>query len=196
MNNWGPAKEQLLQLAKTKSFLGGEFLTWLWYKAEYSSNGIKISPPQQEEIEIKIWVDDRLALQSVHSSAESLFKGGIPSQTEEATQSLLSGKIVKELRLGLSIAPIGDITLNLSAKDLAPRQIKLPEESEGHEDTLAVRLQYIEVVKAALDQLFALFIKERVSEEWQTKGPAKLRAWLQDKGMRIVGKKSAEMVLH
>ena len=184
MNHWGPAKEQLLQLAKTKGFLGGEFLTWLWYKAEYSSKGIKISPPHQEEIHVTVWVDDRLALQSVHSATESLFKGGSPSQTQEAIHSLLSGKTVKELRLGLQLEHIGDITLNLNAKDLTPRQIQLPELAHGEEDPLQIRLQYIEIIKSTLDQLFALFVKERIDESWQQEGPKKLKEWVREKSLK------------
>ncbi|MES2745810.1 MAG: hypothetical protein V4655_10315, partial [Bdellovibrionota bacterium] len=115
-----------MDLMQAKSFLAGDFLLWLWYFAESPANPFDLDLPEGKT-PVKLWVEDRLVLEShEHKGQVHTFKGGEPSRSLEAEFSLKSGKVVKELRLGLHIDPYGDFISVLSAKDLSPKSIYLP----------------------------------------------------------------------
>ena len=48
-----------MTLGRSKSFLGREFLTWLWYLAETMQERLRLEVSGRT-LEIDLWVDDRL----------------------------------------------------------------------------------------------------------------------------------------
>jgi recombination associated protein RdgC len=181
---------QLRTLASAKAFLGREFLTWLWYTAETTTERLKVPGPAGEpgakkakDLELDLWVDDRLALAS--EAHRNVMKGGDASHSREAAAFLATGKTVRELKLGLNIKDVGEFTAVLNADDLNPRALKLPAPGKDdgapkNADTLPLvhRLKLMAVFCAALDGLFAHFLAERCAPEWEEGGLAAMRGWI------------------
>jgi len=192
MASTSKAKEQVeaikpwVDLMQAKSFLSGDFLLWLWYFAESAQNPLDIELSRLGKTLVKLWVEDRLVLESHDNKGQvHTFKGGEPSRSLEAEFSLKSGKVVKELRLGLHIDPYGDFISVLSAKDLSPKSIYLPNHTqEGAPASLglAYRIQMTDIFLEALDGLFLKFLAVRAETEWQDRELPAIREWIQARG--------------
>lgn len=179
------AMKPWLDMMQAKSFLAGDFLLWLWYFTESQDNPVELEMPQRGgKLLVKVWVEDRLVLESLDSKAHShTLKGGEPSRSSEADSALRSGKAVKELRLGLHIDPYGDFLVLLNSKDLSPRSVTLPGKSgEGSRLSLAYRLQMTDILIEALDSLFALFLSQRTEESWRKTNYPAIQEWIRNRG--------------
>lgn len=178
--------EQLANLIRAKGFLGREFLTWLWYVAETSSGLMSvIEESTGRSLEFDVWVDDRLVLESSNGQAhENVMKGGDPSQSHEAAAALVTGKTVKELKLGLNVKNVGEFTAVLSSENLNPRSLKLPSTAKGEgssaEDDLPIltRIRYTETFITVLDGLFTRFLTLRVEDHWEKTSLKSMRDWV------------------
>ncbi len=174
-----------VDLMQAKTFLAGDFLLWIWYYSESKNNPTTLDLPQGQSL-VKLWVEDRLVLESHDNKGQvHTFKGGEPSRSLEAEFSLKSGKLVKELRLGMHIDPFGDFISLLSAKDLSPKSIYLPSvKSEGAPASvgLAYRLQMSDLYIAALDAFFLKFLEVRADEKWREEELPAIREWIKSRG--------------
>ncbi len=174
-----------IDLMQAKTFLAGDFLLWLWYFAESPKNPLELDLPTGRSA-VKLWVEDRLVLESFDNKGQThTLKGGEPSRSLEAEFALKSGKIVKELRLGMHIDPFGDFLSLLNAKDLSPRSVYLPSGSGEMSQAslgLAFRLQMTDLYVAALDALFLKFLEIRADEQWRERELPAIRTWIQARG--------------
>ena len=135
--------ETIHTLAQSKTFLGREFLTWLWYTAETTREPMRVdwggtsaasegddsgrSKKKNRGLEFDVWVDDRLVLDGSAASAHThVMKGGDPSHSREASVALTTGKTVSEMKIGLNVKGHGEFFALLNGEDLAPRGLKLP----------------------------------------------------------------------
>jgi hypothetical protein len=182
--------DQLTTVTKSKAFLGREFLTWLWYVSETSKDPHTVDT-DEGEIEYQIWVDDRIVLESGSNNAhQSVMKGGDPSQSGEASVALQSGKMVRELKLGVHLKNLGDFTANLHCDDLSPRSLKLPAPDsdvavgEGKMDAMPVimRIKHTQMFLSVLDNLFKRFLDLRTAKDWDNMHVIHIRDWVKQKG--------------
>jgi hypothetical protein len=180
--------EHLTTLTKAKGFLGREFLTWLWYVAETSSDIMSVQDEEGKKIDFDLWVDDRLVLESSSAQTHSnVMKGGDPSQSHEAAAGLVTGKTVRELKLGVNIRHTGEFTAVLACDDLSPRSLKLPNPSKpdnlADPDDLPIltRIKYTETFLTVLDGLFARFLTLRVEDHWETASLKAMRDWVKQR---------------
>lgn len=180
--------DRLLSTSKSKSFLGREFLTWLWYYVEKSESPFTIkSPKNTETYTIDLWIDDRIVLDSPNGRAHvQTLKGGDPSRSLEAASALLTGKSVKEMRLGFHLNSMGDFTFTLNSQDLSPKSISLPEPSSDSEQDqqvslLSFRLKATEVLVDIIDGCFSMFLDQRIDQSWQDEGLGAIKKWIRTK---------------
>jgi hypothetical protein len=179
--------DQLTTVSKSKAFLGREFLTWLWYVSETSKDPHMATTSAGSEVEFQVWVDDRIVLESGNTNAhQSVMKGGDPSQSGEASVALQSGKMVRELKLGIHLKELGDFTANLHCDDLSPRSLKLPSPSsadEGKVDAIPVitRIRHTQLFVDILDHLFKRFLDLRTQKEWESMHLMHIRDWVKQK---------------
>lgn len=191
----GGGEDKLRQLGKSKGFLGKEFLTWLWYQVETTGGSIAVTPNSSGEsvsdpVQIELWIDDRVTLEAAigHVHTQTL-KGGDPSQSAEASTALRAGKVVKEMKLGMNIPGIGEITCVLGADELAPRSLQLPQPADDlHQDEgfslLSFRLLACEQFCETLDGLFALFLESRLDQGEYLKVRQDMKQWVQERSTR------------
>jgi hypothetical protein len=178
--------EHLTTLTRAKGFLGREFLTWLWYVSETSSESYTVRDEGSgKDLVFDLWIDDRLVLESTSAQMhENVMKGGDPSQSHEAAAALTTGKTVKEMRLGVNVKNIGEFTAILNGEDLNPRSLKLPNpnkddsSSNGDDLPIVARLRYTDTFMAVLDGLFSRFLALRTEEHWQTASLMSMRDWV------------------
>lgn len=184
--------EMLENVAKAKTFLGREFLTWLWFTAETRREPREMpSPKNGKTLAFDLWIDDRMVLEAVARVAalshQSVMKGGDPSHSREAAAALGAGKIVRELKVGLNVKGVGEFSAVLASDDLSPRSLKLPSPKgeggprEAEALPLSVRIQHMEIFFAALDYLFGQFLKERTGDQWEEGVLLEIRAWIKSR---------------
>ena len=177
--------EHLTMLSKAKGFLGREFLTWLWYVAETTTERQRLTW-RGRTLEFDLWIDDRLVLDGATAlSHQHTMKGGDPSRSREAAACLATGKTLREAKIGMSIRGFGDYSAVLAESDLSPRSLKLPE-PESEDDSpgrarvmpLAARLEALAAFLAVLDGLVGRFLEARVSPNWEDEGLRAMREWI------------------
>jgi hypothetical protein len=197
--------EALEFLNQSKQFLNKEFLTWLWFYAESHPGPQQCPNPEAKAADAKskpitfyLWIDDRLILESLQRSAakshQHVMKGGDPSHSPEASVALLSGKVVKELKMGCRILPYGDFSAVLSGTDLNPRSLTLPRKpdesttsdvdasaSQDDDHFFATRLRMMRTFLTVLDHLIGVFIQDRVKDTYETDTARKMQQWVKDR---------------
>ncbi len=178
---------QLTTLAKAKTFLGREFLTWLWYTAETTKDRLII-----DKLDTDLWIDDRLSLEGTAAmSHQHLMKGGDPSHSREAATGLSTGKTVREMKFGCRIKGVGEFTALLQSEDLSPRSLTLPapetESQEGSNDSLPInkRLDAMSAFLRVFDGLFAMFMTERTAPTWEDSTLPAIREWIKKRQNKV-----------
>ena len=177
--------ENLVKLPQSKTFIGSEFLTWLWYQSESTSMPMSVKKSGGKEYEVHVWIDDKVILESplsqVHTNA---LKGGTPSQSPEAQIALQTGKSVKQAKIGMDISGHGEFIFTLDSQDLSPRGVKLPE-IQGEDDeksaTIDIRIAQLEALSHAIDATFAQFINQRTKRDWEEQGLETIKKWIDTK---------------
>lgn len=173
-----------------KSFLGCEYLLWLWFVAETEGGEFAFSPslPSSHSSSKKLtqgrfWIEDKIVLaSSIGESHHVTIKGGVPSKSSEAASSLLSGKSIVELRIGLALGDLEGLALTLRSDELSPRSIQIPELFEGSEQSaLDHRIQATFLLDAALSSLLQKFLNERCSKVWEDSRLGPIKNWIQSR---------------
>lgn len=178
-----------LELTQAKAFLSTEFLMWVWHLTESPKNPLELRLASLGHTAAsKLWIDDRIVLESLDGRAHvHTLKGGDPSRSCEAESALISGKQIRELRLGLHIDPYGDFTVILGSKDLSPKSIVLPsgpDKADGRKNPvdLAYRLKATDILLEALDALFSLFLEERTNQKAWIDKRREIVQWIASRG--------------
>lgn len=157
------------------TFLGREFLTWLWFEAERSQGLVKTEQFGAVTVEF----GQRLVLESGGNVREgSTVQAEAPSQTEEARTALRTGKKVARARLTLTSGE-RQYTLGIDAETLVFSSVKLPTILAGEDaQRLEERLRLLDEVEAIVDELYMTFI--RIRKDAETWGPVReaIRSWV------------------
>ncbi len=161
--------------------LGREFLTWLWFKSEERGGAVMI--PDVGDVEVV--VSRRLALESGDGEySETVVCQGLHADLKEGKAALREGKKVKEARLQLSLKT-DQWEFTLKGDPFQFQSLKLPsglalsEEGEEKEGRLLERISLVENAVQTMDQLFAFFLRRRVSGEWAAEEIPRIKKWMQ-----------------
>lgn len=182
--------EEIHSTATHKSFLGREFLTWLWFFTESEEGGqFEISTEIHGKVTAQIHIDDRIVLSSkVGLSHDLTIKGGNPSQCQEAALALRHGKSVCELRMSIDMGEAGLFSLTLAGDDLSPKSVHLPEVRDDVDASpIEQRLRSTLNLATAIDQLFIKFMDERSSKVWETEKLESIRTWIKTRAQERDG---------
>ena len=163
------------------SFLGREFLTWLWSKSEERGGAVMI--PGAGDVEVIF--ARRLILESgdgVYS--ESVICQGLHADLKEGKAAIREGKKIKEARIMLGVGT-DQWALTLKADRFQFQSVKLPagmamnEEEEEKEGRILERIYLTERVLNTVDQLFAAFLAKRLSGQWSAEEIPRMKKWVQ-----------------
>lgn len=160
-------------------FLGNEYLTWLWFLVENES-------PQLNQLDkdlTSLEIGNRMVLEKRRDAGiETITIKGDEAGLEEGILALKKGALVNEVNL---LYRCGDNVwqFNLKGESLNISSLKTPETGkvETKEDTegaVLEKLYLYDKVVEFVERSFQLFIKTRLSENWDTKIVPQIREWL------------------
>ncbi len=160
-------------------FLGEEFLTWLWYVIEKNQNLLKSIDRNLVALE----VGNRIVFENRRKeSAERITIKGESAGLEEGILALKNGALVTELNMVYRSAElVWQFTLkgeSLNISSLNIPQTDLPESDEDLEGYVIEKLFLYDKSLQFLQNLFARFVKLRISNDWQSKDIAAIRNWI------------------
>ena len=165
----------LLTAINHTSFLGREFLTWLWYRSDVNEGLFT-----QGEQQIEVWFDAKLVLEALGDLKEqNVIKAETPTETQEARTSLLNGKQVREARLRV-ISDQKQWTVTIKADDLSLSQMKIPALlSREEDDQLYERFYLVEELQDIIERLFSQFVAILLDDDAWRGEVAPIRDWVQ-----------------
>lgn len=163
-------------------FVGQEFLTWLWFLSE--TNPDFLSSIHREITDFRI--GNRIVLENRYGDdrIETLTIKGDTAGLEEGKVALLKGAIVTEMQIILISGEYewkflikGENTglFNLKTPDASGVQNK--EELEG---AVIEKIFLIQKCHEMMDEVFTVFLKKRISDEWKT-DIKKINEWVKQK---------------
>jgi len=160
-------------------FLGEEFLTWLWYVIEKNQNLLKSIDWDLVALE----VGNRIVFENRRKeSTERITIKGESAGLEEGILALKNGALVTELNMVYRSAElVWQFTLkgeSLNISSLNIPQTDLPESDEDLEGYVIEKLFLYDKSLQFLQNLFARFVKLRISNDWQSKDIAAIRNWI------------------
>ncbi len=162
------------------SFLGYEFLTWLWFLTENAPDRIR----EIYTDTTTLTVGNRVVLENrVHDGVESITIKGDDAGLEEGRLAIRKGAVVTELNL-IYKSGENEWRFTLKGESFHIANLKLPETGpvETGSDIEGVVLERIylsEKIVRLIDALYVRFVKLRLSEDWQKTAVPELNAWSQ-----------------
>lgn len=168
----------LLDLIHRTAFLGGEFLTWLWFRSDQQGGVFNLGG---ELGEVEVWFDDRLVVSSLAVDAqENLFKGGHPTSSAEAMTALKKGKKASEAKLR-AIKGAKEWSFILKAEGLQVGSVKIPAVlSKEYDDKFYERMMLLEELDQMVKALFRQFLLLRVTPAWEDEEIPAIQRWVAD----------------
>ena len=172
----------LIDLIAEKRFLGQEFLTWLWFKSD--ERGGTVFLPGTGDIQV-VFEKHMLLEYGEGDSFEKVVCQGLQAELNEARTGLRMGKKLEQARIHLVIGE-HEWFLTLKGSMLEFRNLRPPKtmnDSEESNDPEAVegrlldRIGLLETATRTVDDLFHMFLKIRISDEWQEE-LEKVRKWI------------------
>ena len=174
----------LLDMIQQKKFLGTEFLTWLWYRAEIDEGTIEI---ERGHPCLVVFEKDLLLSGEAGQALASSLKGDSPATAPEAVAALLAGKKVKRARITLEVdATTWQLVLHGETFDWGGLKIDTPP-SLPLEEAIPIRLNALEEFERIFGLLYAQFLDLRLNAAHWKKEVAAIRKWAQKKSTTGVG---------
>lgn len=156
------APNPALDAREGAEYLGPEFLTWLWWRAE-------VDPGFQhpDGAEVFVHFDEHLEFRGERSAARrTVLRAGMPGASMEARAALRSGKTLAAARLLLARGE-DEVRFTLRAASMDVSGLRLPApEGETREERLLACLEAQERFLQDLDLCFSTFLQLRLGPDW------------------------------
>ncbi|MHC5111083.1 MAG: hypothetical protein ACYTHJ_14525 [Planctomycetota bacterium] len=158
-----------------RSFLGWEFLTWLWYRCDVGEGMFDLQGSRNVEVSIF----KHLQLDCVFDlSGSDTIRNDAPAGTPEARAALAIGKTPR--KFGMVVAGSeGEWQLSLDGPNYSISTLTIAQlEDEKDAGALAeYRFRQMQSVARTIDALYAEFIRLRLGEAWKQELSA-IRHWI------------------
>jgi hypothetical protein len=165
----------LVDLINSRTFLGSEYLMWLWFKAECFDGLFEVAGHERVEVAF----DDRLTLEAYLAETErNMFRGGAPAFSPEAKTALQEGKRVQSAKLRV-LKEGREWTFKIKAESLDLTSVKIPSLlSKDEEEQFYERMYLVEELEEILDALYREFLDIRLSTAWESEMLPAMRRWV------------------
>jgi hypothetical protein len=160
-------------------FIGYEFLTWLWYIINKDPGQLATLDPEFVSLE----TGNRIVLENVRNEAtETVTIKGNDADLQEGKLALRKGGMVTELNLSLTCGA-NRWQFTLKGESLNVSNFKIPTTGpiESEEQLEGAILEKIYLYNKAIEfikNLFNLFIKARLSDNWGPKVTPRIADWI------------------
>lgn len=155
---WIPAENDV-------SFLGNEFLLWLWFKGDTGTDTIALGDDSEATFMLSGGV--KLDCPRGQAGNDTMNHEG-PARLPEALRALRSGKLPR--KAGLTIVRHNEqFALHLQAESFTVSACKLPKptaEKTSARDVITSRLQSTRDIAETLDLMYRKFLESRLSPQW------------------------------
>lgn len=167
----------IINAIESTRFLGAEFLSWLWFRAEATGGNLDL----EGHGEIEVIFEDRLVLETVAGDRERHVLSGLaPGLTREAGVALEMGKSAVEAKARI-IKDSRAWSFSLVAQDLALKSIRIPKVlSSEDDDRFQERLYLMEELESIIESLYQGFLELRLSDGWASQ-LEEIRGWVEEK---------------
>ncbi len=163
------------------SFLGNEFLTWLWYLVETDQDITRLSGSEQP---VTLEIGNSLVLENNlgDKSKEKITIKGDQAGLEEGTTALKKGAWVTDINL---ICKIGeeDYKFSIKGESFNLTGLKTPSidtsTSEDEIEGMVIEKTYLLLkVTQVIDTLFLKYIEKRISDDFKSTEFKAIAAWI------------------
>lgn len=169
---------QLAEQMSRWSFLGQEFLTWLWFRSDRDDGSLELEGLGK----VEIWLENKVTLESEEEDrAERVSCSGQNPGLKEARFALAQGKKVTKAHFRMSLGE-DEWSFGWEAGRLSFQSMRLPSSaSDLREDPDGVFFERVKLVEKALevlDRLFSMFVALRISPAWEQEEFPLLAKWI------------------
>jgi hypothetical protein len=158
-----------------RSFLGNEYLLWLWYMLDADVDSLELS----DGSEAAVLLTRTLVLECPRGqTGRETISSDAPTRLPEARRAIQAGKLPR--KVGLTVVRHDQsYELTLQAESLAVSGAKLPAPEVVEERArLEERVTQLRHLLETLDLMYEAFGRKRAGEEWP-KELARMQKWLQ-----------------
>lgn len=161
--------------ATRNSFLGLEFMTWLWYRVETENNQFDVRTNRFE-----VTFDDQLMLEvQLAESEQTRLKGGAPAHSPEAYKALQHGKRISRARVRIAQNE-REWLFMVTSETFAMSGLKIPAVlKDDEDDKIDERLFLIDELDEIWNTIYGEFLRVRLSDGWE-KETASVRDWIKN----------------
>ncbi len=179
-----------------KSFLGNEFLLWLWFYADAKDGEVKT----KEAGEVAILFDRSLDLDCTYgATGKDALRGTGPTRMPEAKDALRTGKVPRKAFLTINARGNQfDFTINPEQFSLGGTKLPPIEEAETPRVLFEERIALLRDLSKTIDALYETFLAARASSAWEGQ-TSTMRKWIASTAPRptvrvdISGARDAEL---
>ena len=171
---------QLLEKVRETQFMGREFLVWLWFRSETGRGLFELGEKKTAEL----WFDGKITLQSENEKGkETVICAGEASNMKEARFALAEDKGVVQATIKLLIGDnqwsfaLDSTWMNFSAFK-TPRVMQ--DRGEDPDGVFYEKIFLMEESVSAMDKIYSIFIKLRLSPEWADQEFPALAKWISE----------------
>lgn len=164
------------------SFLGNEFLTWLWFMVE---TGQDITQAIESRDPVSLDIGNSLVLENSlgDNAREKTTIKGDQAGLEEGTTALKKGAKVTEMNLICKLGPEEEYHFTLKGDSFNITGLKTPAAAgDGSDDEIEGRIiekaLLLVRITQVIDTLFFTFLKQRTADDWKHKGFDPMRTWI------------------
>lgn len=164
------------------SFLGNEFLTWIWFLIE-TDHDITTLCGSQDPITLEIGNSISLENNLGDKSKEKITIKGDQAGLEEGTTALKKGAWVTDINL---LCKIGEEEYKLSIKGesfnltgLKTPSMDTSTSEDEIEGMVLEKVFLLSKVTQVIDTLFLKYIEKRISDEWNSNDFQAFKRWIQ-----------------
>jgi len=148
---------------RRNDFLGTEWLTWLWHKAQTES--AEFAAPEGDPITLMFEkvLDLKCAFELTGSDT---IRADDPSHTPEARVALQTGKLPE--KAAVKLMRHGEMySLSIRADLMNVSSLRLPPIEDQDPQTIFLeRIEQLRHATRSIDDLYAAFLRERLSSNW------------------------------
>jgi hypothetical protein len=168
----------MLELIQQKSFLGKEFLTWLWFRGERDNE----APAGKGQAPVTVEMLGPITLDAQFGDARaSALKGESPATSPEAQTALMQGKKLKKAKLKLTRED-GEWTATLDGDTFAISGLAIPNQGKlPFEELVSLRTSMVLEFESILGLLFEQFMELRLDEKLWARELKEIQSWVENK---------------
>lgn len=164
------------------SFLGRDFLTWLWFKSEERGGSVMV--PNVGDAEV-LFVRKLILESGEGPYSETVSCQGMHSNLTEGKSALRRGKKIKEARLKLALGT-DETEFSFKADTFQFQTLKFPpsftmeEDEKDREGRILERISIAEKAIGLMEQLFSFFLSKRTVPAWNSDEVPRMGKWMQE----------------